>query len=88
MMNKNSGDHTISKRSTEDEFAAERKKDHIELALRSQIGIGGIDPRFSYEPILAAHPEQNSWPAILFSREDHADTALGVEYDRRNQRGQ
>ena len=65
-MNKNSEDHTISKLAVEDEFAAERKKDHIELALRSQIGVAGIDPRFNYEPILAAHPGQNSWPEFTF----------------------
>jgi isopentenyl-diphosphate Delta-isomerase len=37
-----------------DANAAERKKDHIELAFRSQVS--QTDGRFYYEPLLAAHP--------------------------------
>jgi len=35
----------------------DRKKDHIELAFQSQTLRGDIDNRFSYEPMLARHPE-------------------------------
>lgn len=41
----------------DDPTAVERKKDHIDLAFRSQQGIGETDERFYYEPLLAAHPE-------------------------------
>jgi isopentenyl-diphosphate Delta-isomerase len=34
----------------------DRKKDHIELAFQSQTEHQYIDKRFSYEPLLAAHP--------------------------------
>ncbi len=37
-----------------DPTASERKKDHIELALKSQVQ--HIDTRFYYEPLLAPHP--------------------------------
>lgn len=40
-----------------DPTAAERKKDHIELAFQSQITAATLDPRFYYEPIIAAHPD-------------------------------
>lgn len=40
----------------EDPTAEERKKDHIELAFKSQIGIDQLDKRFDYEPLFAAHP--------------------------------
>lgn len=43
-----------------DPTAASRKKDHIELAFRSQVESGKLDDRFYYEPILAGHPEQGS----------------------------
>jgi len=35
---------------------ADRKKDHIELAFRSQTAKIDKDPRFVYEPMLSAHP--------------------------------
>ena len=41
---------------TDDPTAEERKKDHIELAFKSQIGIARLDKRFAYEPLFAAHP--------------------------------
>jgi isopentenyl-diphosphate Delta-isomerase len=44
---------TISK---QDPTAESRKQDHIDLAFRSQVDSGLIDPRFSYEPMLSAHP--------------------------------
>ena len=33
-----------------------RKKDHIDLAFKSQTGMAGLDDRFHYEPLLSAHP--------------------------------
>ncbi len=49
-----------------DPSAVERKKDHIDLALRSQVEAASLDPRFYYEPLLAAHPMEGSWPAFDF----------------------
>lgn len=46
--------------------ASDRKKDHIELAFRSQTGIPEIDSRFNYEPVLAKHPSENEIQAIAF----------------------
>ncbi len=48
--------------SAEDAGASERKKDHIELAFRSQTGAEALDKRFYYEPILSAHPSENLKP--------------------------
>ena len=39
------------------EHLQDRKKDHIELAFRSQIPPVKLDPRFHYEPLLKAHPQ-------------------------------
>ncbi|MFT4758082.1 MAG: isopentenyl-diphosphate delta-isomerase [Paraglaciecola sp.] len=50
----------------DDPTAAERKKDHIELAFKSQVTSSEVDQRFYYEPLLAAHPEQNSWGDFQF----------------------
>ena len=51
----------------DDPTAAERKKDHIELAFKSQITAAMLDERFYYEPLLAAHPtDSDSWPAFEF----------------------
>ena len=44
-------------RPVDDPKAAERKKDHIELALRSQDGNGATDERFYYEPMLGGQPQ-------------------------------
>lgn len=49
-----------------DPGAETRKSDHIELAFASQVDAIQLDPRFSYEPILAAHPSQNL-PQISFA---------------------
>jgi len=43
-----------------DPKAAERKRDHIELAFESQVEKLHLDTRFSYEPILMAHPSGNN----------------------------
>lgn len=42
----------------DDPTAEERKKDHIQLAFQSQVENAFLDKRFSYEPMLAAHPPQ------------------------------
>ena len=57
----NRGKHT-----EDDPTAASRKKDHIELAFRSQVERGEIDQRFYYEPMLAAHPAQGDMPPFHF----------------------
>lgn len=49
-----------------DPTAAERKRDHIELALRSQIAASALDGRFWYEPLQVAHPEEGSYPTFDF----------------------
>jgi isopentenyl-diphosphate Delta-isomerase len=48
----------------EDPNATNRKRDHIELALKSQINT--LDPRFYYEPLFSAHPEQGSLKPFTF----------------------
>ncbi|MEM1214799.1 MAG: isopentenyl-diphosphate delta-isomerase [Bacteroidota bacterium] len=50
----------------DDPTAAERKEDHIALAFKSQVQSGELDRRFSYEPLLAAHPARGSWPSFSF----------------------
>ena len=35
----------------------ERKTDHLDLAVKSQMPIGTADHRFDFEPLLAAHPD-------------------------------
>ena len=49
-----------------DPTASARKKDHIDLALKSQIS--QIDSRFYYEPLLSAHPNAAHWGEITFLR--------------------
>ncbi|HPG05965.1 MAG TPA: isopentenyl-diphosphate delta-isomerase [Saprospiraceae bacterium] len=39
------------------ETAADRKRDHIEMAFEAQTAGDQLDDRFTYEPVLAAHPE-------------------------------
>ena len=50
----------------DDPTADSRKRDHIELAFRSQIAQGALDQRFYYEPLLAAHPQRGSLKSFLF----------------------
>ena len=52
--------NNIQERGHEDPTAVSRKRDHIEMAFKSQIGTNQLDPRFYYEPLLAAHPEKNA----------------------------
>ncbi len=42
-----------------DPTAENRKSDHIELAFKSQVASAALDPRFYYEPLLAAHPPES-----------------------------
>lgn len=49
-----------------DPTAESRKKDHIELAFRSQTPEAVIDDRFNYEPILAAHPTKDGDVSVDF----------------------
>lgn len=51
---------------TDDPNAASRKKDHINLALKSQIAQASLDNRFYYEPLLSAHPKKGSLPEFQF----------------------
>ncbi len=48
------------------ENRSDRKKDHIELAFKSQTGIPDLDARFYYEPVLSKHPSENQIQAIAF----------------------
>lgn len=50
----------------DDANAVARKRDHIELAFRSQIADGTLDNRFYYEPLLAGHPERGTYPDFDF----------------------
>ena len=50
----------------EDPTAASRKRDHIDLAFRSQVVRHELDHRFHYEPLLAAHPAPGSLPPLSF----------------------
>lgn len=52
--------------SSADPTATSRKQDHIELAFQSRVEAAALDPRFHYEPLLAAHPEPGSWPPLTF----------------------
>lgn len=47
-----------------DPTAADRKRDHIELALKSQVT--QLDSRFSYEPLFSAHPASGSLKPFEF----------------------
>lgn len=49
-----------------DPNAEGRKQDHIQLAFQSQVGQGQLDDRFYYEPLLAEHPAEGSWPEFTF----------------------
>lgn len=59
-------DYNINAASNDDPTAASRKRDHIELAFRSQVERNELDHRFYYEPILSAHPQRGSLKPFLF----------------------
>jgi isopentenyl-diphosphate delta-isomerase len=44
----------------------DRKKDHIEMAIRSDMANKGQDDRFYYEPMLAGHPQEDIDISISF----------------------
>jgi len=44
-----------------------RKADHIDLAFLSQVSV--TDPRFYYEPVLSAHPENYPDPVLFLEKE-------------------
>jgi len=50
----------------DDPTSADRKRDHIELAFKSQVEGDVLDDRFYYEPLLSAHPERGSMQPIQF----------------------
>lgn len=50
----------------DDPTAEERKRDHIQLAFRSQVQSGELDARFYYDPLFNPHPEAGSWPVSTF----------------------
>lgn len=54
-----------------DPNAASRKQDHIELAFRAQVDKALTDPRFYYEPLLAAHPEAELRPIPFLGKVLH-----------------
>lgn len=46
-----------------------RKKDHIDLAFKSQTGIPEMDQRFHYEPMMRSHPVGGLEPFTILGRE-------------------
>lgn len=51
----------------ENDFTSvDRKKDHIELAFKSQVNSQQLDSRFYYEPILSTHPKPESKKPFVF----------------------
>lgn len=59
-------------RMSSDPTAEQRKKDHIDLAFRSQVESGSMDNRFYYEPMLAAHPSESLKPFSFLGKTMHA----------------
>ncbi len=53
-------------KSPDDPTAVSRKKDHIDLAFKSRVESNALDPRFYYEPLLAAHPASGSLVPFSF----------------------
>jgi isopentenyl-diphosphate delta-isomerase len=50
----------------------DRKKDHIDLALKSRTGIEEIDRRFYYEPMLGMHPAADLVPFTFLGKKMRA----------------
>lgn len=53
-----------------DIHSEERKKDHIDLAFRSQLTEDKVDPRFYYEPMLTGHPKESVIPVTSWGAYD------------------
>jgi isopentenyl-diphosphate Delta-isomerase len=52
------------------EGLARRKSEHIELALKSQTPVSGLDQRFNYEPLFFTHPGPDlKWPHQFLAAE-------------------
>jgi len=51
------------------ESLEDRKKDHIELAFKSQTPLGVLDSRFHYEPMLRAHPKAGNAPISILGKQ-------------------
>ena len=56
--------------SVDDPNAANRKSDHIELAVKSRTGNSEKDSRFYYEPLLGAHPQKSDTMPLRFLGKD------------------
>lgn len=56
----------------QDSNAANRKQDHIQLAFQSQVSAHQLDERFSYEPLLSAHPQTNLKTKIFLNKTIYA----------------
>lgn len=52
-----------------DPNASSRKEDHIKLAFDSIMDRQSQDKRFFYEPLLAAHPQEENYPISICSRQ-------------------
>lgn len=63
---KNELQHTTTQLVDNDPNAVNRKKDHIQLAFKSQVPVNELDNRFYYEPILVAHPTDNTLKPFQF----------------------
>ncbi|MBK8561779.1 MAG: type 2 isopentenyl-diphosphate Delta-isomerase [Saprospiraceae bacterium] len=61
-------DHLEQKKEqpADDPTAAARKRDHIDMAFRSQVLHAEVDGRFHYEPLLSAHPQPGSLQPFPF----------------------
>lgn len=57
-----------SKIEIQDPTSEERKKDHIDLAFKSQTQADDIDHRFYYEPMLSGHPGNDAIPSTTLLR--------------------
>ena len=52
-----------------DKDISDRKKEHIELAMRSQLAHWSNDKRFYYEPLLGKHPDKQDVNVRFFDKE-------------------
>lgn len=53
------------------ESLEKRKKDHIELAFKSQTSPAVLDTRFHYEPMLKAHPKAGITPVTILGKKQN-----------------
>ena len=69
------------------ENSSQRKKDHLELALRSRVSQEQIDQRFYYEPVLRG-TSTRIIPGEKIFRQVSPNSYLGVKHDGRYPNGQ